>query len=459
MTSRYTLNQKFRTNPPVSGPFPAINIGNFDTHVLPNGLTVIFVENRKLPKVAFQLIINHDPIREGSHAGLADLAGELLSRGTDSRTKAQIDEAIDYVGAKLQSNRSGIFGSVLTKYQSDFLEIFQDILLNASFPIEEFNKIKTRNKSRLQTVRTEPSEMAYNLCSRVTYGETHPYSDVLTPETLENITPNACKNHIVENWRPNCSYLAVVGDFDKDSILRQLDPIISSWLPIEVTKRKYAQPELPEHTRICIVDRPGAVQSELRVVYPIDLHPSNPSRISASVMNHILGGGAFSGYLMSNLREDKGFTYGAYSTLHVDHVCAEFKAVTSVGTDVTVPAAEEIFKEMHRIRNEPVSNEHLVLAKNSMIGSFARSLENPQTLANRVLNMLRFNLPQDFYHRFADNLARITSDEIQQSANNYIFPDRAYLCIVCDYEVLQKELANSFPESSVSRFDHFGRPL
>ena len=457
MTEKIIKEMDFRKSPPSAGPMPMIQIGDFDTIVLDNGLTLIVVENRKLPKVAFQLVVNHDPVIEGRLAGLSEIAGELLSRGTTSKSKSDIDDIVDFYGANLQTNGSGIFGSILSKYLNEYLSIFVDILLNPSFPESEFKKIKLRHMSRLQTTHNEPSEIAYNISTAANFGNQHPYGDILTAESLAQITLEDCKEYHAQYWKPSCSYLAVVGDICVDEVREVLAPRFNEWNPTGVPNHSYPKAIAPEQITICYFDRPGAIQSEVRLTYPVDLHPSNPDRIPAAIMNHILGGGAFSGYLMSNLREDKGFTYGVRSILHLDPLDAEFKVTTSVGTEVTVAAIREILFEMNRINNEKVDAEHLILAKNSMIGSFARSIESPQTLANRVLNIMRYNLPADFYETFTQKIESISAEDVQAMAQKYVFPDYVNIVIVGDLQAMKQDLHNLFPNGKLVMFDAFGK--
>lgn len=450
---------EFRKVPPSAGPIPSIDIGEFETLRLENGLTLIVVENHKLPKVAFQLVVDHDPVIEGPKGGLSEIAGELLARGTQSKTKSQIDDIVDYYGASFHANSSGIYGSVLTKYQKEFLSVFADVLLRPSFPEQEFNKIKFRHQSRLQTIRNEPAEMAYNLVASVNFGQSHPYGDILTMETLENISANDCREYYEKYWQPGCSYLAIVGDINIKDVKANIAPVLEQWSAGDAPKHHYPLSKPPVRRTINFFDRPGSIQSELRMTYPLDFHPANPDRIGASVMNHMLGGGAFSGYLMSNLREDKGYTYGVRSMLNLDPLATEFKISTSVGTEVTVPAIRESLFEMNRIRNEYVDSEHLILAKNSMIGSFARSIENPQTLANRVLNMMRYKLPENFYQTFTEKLDRVNAEEVQEMAVKYVLPEQINIVVVGDLSAMRNDLEKDFPDATLHLFDPFGRFL
>ena len=449
----------FRKHPPDAGPMPSINIGSFDTLTLSNGLRIIIVENRKLPKVAFQLVVDHDPVHEGPRAGLATIMGELLSRGTASKSKNEIDQIIDYYGANLHATGTGMYGSVLKKYQEQFVSIFTEILFHPSFTEAEFDKVKLRHASRLQTVKNEPAEMAFHVCNKVNFQPGHPYADIMDFATLDLISADDCRAHYDKYWRPECAYLAVVGDVNRQDVETNIAPFFESWVSGSIPNHTYPPAIPPKQSEICFVDRPNAVQSEVRLTYPVDLKPTNMDRIPSSVMNQVLGGGVFSGYLMRNLREDKGFTYGVRSVLSIDPVSGQFKASTSVGTQVTVLAIREILFEMNRIRNEQVDDDQLRLVKNSLIGSFARSIESPQTLANRVLNMLRFELPTNFYETFTDKLDEVSGDDVLHMASKFILPDNAYIVIVGDYSAMKTELATTFSDMPITFFDAFGHKI
>lgn len=457
--NRYNLNEDFRKQAPNAGPSPRFDIGEFKTHTLENGLQLIVVENHKLPKLTIQLLVDHEPVVEGDLAGLADLTSELMVRGTDSRSKLQIDEAIDAIGAKFNSASSFLMGSVLKKFQHEFLSIMSDVLLHPTFSEREFEKLKLRYASRLESLRNEPAEIAYNVATAVNFGKGHPYADLLTQSTLENISVDTCRSFYETYWRPNCAYLAVVGDTTMEEVINDIAPYFASWQPATLPRQEYPVPAAPEGYQFCIVDRPGSVQTEIRYTYPISLHPKNMDRIPVGLANAILGGGVFSGYLMSNLREDKAYTYGVRSMLNVDHVCSEFKVSTSVGTEYTIPAVKEIIHEINRLRTTDVDQDHLELATNSKIGAFARSLENSQTLAGRVLNMLRFDLPESFYASYTEKLGEVDQSQIREMAMNYFLSDQANIVLVGDYEKIADAIAASFPDALVSKFDIFGKKL
>ncbi|NBC24769.1 MAG: hypothetical protein GVX78_04050 [Bacteroidetes bacterium] len=189
-------------------------------------------------------------------------------------------------------------------------------------------------------------------------------------------------------------------------------------------------PKAPSENNVVFVDRPGAVQSVVNITYPVDLKLTSEDYVPARVMNNILGGGVFSGYLMQNLREDKAFTYGARSSLSPNRLVGNFRAYASVRNEVTDSSIVEFMHELNRIRDEEVADENLGLVKNSMNGSFARSLERPQTVAQQALSIARFDLPKDFYESYLKKIEAVTKADVQRAAKKYIRPNGANVLIV-----------------------------
>ena len=179
--------EPFREHPPLAGPAPTIQLGNFEQFVLENGLQVVVVENHKLPQVAFQLLVDVPPVKEEQKAGVAALSGELLSRGTSNRTKVEIDEAIDFIGAEFSTRQNGIFGSCLSSHKLQLLEIMQDVLQNPAFLDTEFEKAQQQQLSTLTLQQSKPDFVAKNVGTVLCFDD-HPYGEVVTQESLQNIT-------------------------------------------------------------------------------------------------------------------------------------------------------------------------------------------------------------------------------------------------------------------------------
>ncbi|MEY4030760.1 MAG: hypothetical protein RJA90_2034 [Bacteroidota bacterium] len=204
--------EDFRKSAPVAGPAPKIEIGNYTLSKLSNGLQIIVVENHKLPRVSFQLFVDVPLHLENDKAGISSLAGPLLSAGTSSKTKAQIDESVDFIGASLNTSGNGISASSLTKHADVVLELMSDILFNASFPKEEFDKLIKQTLSGLSSQKDDPGAISSEISSRLRYGTKHPYGETTTEQSIQNITVLDCKNYKDEYFKPGNSYLIVVGD-------------------------------------------------------------------------------------------------------------------------------------------------------------------------------------------------------------------------------------------------------
>jgi zinc protease len=418
-----------RSKVPTPGPAPEINIRTGSTFELKNGLKVIVVENHKLPRISFNLVLNYEAILEGDKAGYASIAGDLMRSGTTSKTKAQIDEEIDFIGASLNTSASGIYASSLTKHSETLLNLMTDILYNPSFPEEELAKNIKQTLSGLAAQKDDPGSIAANVRRAVLYGKDHPYGELTTEQTVENITVQDCKDFYNQYFTPGIAYLAIVGDINLKEAKKLTKKHFSRWEGQPIDLPKFETSEAPAKTAVALVDRSNSVQSEIRVSYPVDLKKGAPDLVKANLMNVILGSG-FSARLNQNLREKHAYTYGAGSSLSSDMIVGSFTAQTSVRNEVTDSAVYQIMYELGRITQEPVTDEELASAKAYITGSFARSLEQPQTIANFALNIERYNLPKDYYATYLQRLDAVTKDDIQAMAKKYIKPGNAHIVVV-----------------------------
>ena len=441
-----------RTKAPEPGPAPIINIGKPETFELKNGLKVFVVENHKIPRVAFSIVFDHEPIMEGDKAGYVGMVGDMLRRGTTTRTKDQLDEEIDFIGASLSASANSVYGASLTKHQDKLLQLMTDVLFNPVFPVEELDKIKTQSLSGLAAEKDDPNSISDNVATALTYGKNHPYGELTTEETVENISIDDIKNYYNIYFKPNIAYLAIVGDINKKDAQKLVKKYFDKWEKGDVPKPAYETPSAPEKTFVALADKPSAVQSVIDIAYPVDLKIGTPDVIRARVLNQILGGG-FSSRLMQNLREDKAYTYGARSSLNSDELVGDFSASASVRNEVTDSAFFQFIYELDRIREENVSEEELSQAKSSIAGSFARSLENPQTIARFAINTARYNLPEDYYTNYLKNVQAVTAEDVKATAQKYIQPEHAYFTVVGKASEIADKLAQ-FGE--VKYFDIYG---
>lgn len=445
-----------RSQAPEAGPAPKISIGSYDMKSLDNGLTLIVVENHRLPVVSWSLTLDIDPVFEGRKAGYVDLAGSLMTSGTASRSKADIDEAIDFIGARVATSPSGAFATSLSKHSNALLEVFADVILNPSFPQSELEKARKQALSGLQANQTDPGSISANMRAKVLFGDKHPYGEVETESSIEAIVREDLVNYHQTYFRPNVAYLVVVGDITAEEAEQKVVAHFGEWKRAAVDDRYQPIPARPEGNQVCFADLPGAVQSVVQLTHVVDLKPGHPDAIAASVMNSILGGGAFSGRLMQNLREDKAFTYGARSSLSTDPVMGRFTAFANVRNEVTDSAVVEFLHEIERMTQEPVDAASLETTLNYMTGSFARSLEQPETVARFALNTARYDLPEDYYATYLEKLNAVTAADVQRMAEKYLRPENLYITVVGNREEVAQSLARFDADGEMAFYDAFG---
>lgn len=418
-----------RTRAPKPGPAPVINIPDAATFTLANGLKVFVVRNTKLPQVAATLTIDRNAIEEGKKAGMANMAGTLMRYGTTKMKKEQLDEAIDFLGAEVNSSPLSVSASSLTANFPKVMALMADVALRPAFSPLELEKIRKQTLSELEYQKDDPADISKNVSNALLYGKNHPYGEIQTEQTVKSVTVADIKNFYQTTWKPNNAYLVFVGDITTAAAKKLATQYFGSWPGGVVAKEVYPQVKAPGKTIIAIVDRPASVQSIINITTPVHLRPGAPNAIPASLMNAILGGG-FSSRLMQNLREKYGFTYGARSTLTTDRVVGHFSAGASVRNEKTDSAIGQFMYELNRIHSTMPSDTELTSLKNYMSGGFARSLENPATIASFALNIARYNLPKDYYRNYLTRLSAVPASEVLQMARKYIRTENMLITIV-----------------------------
>ncbi|MEM1319589.1 MAG: insulinase family protein [Bacteroidota bacterium] len=451
--------QDFRSKVPAPGPAPKIQLGSYDNFKLSNGLEVIVVENHKLPRVSFQLFVDAPSISEGEHTGYIDIAGDLMSKGTTTRKKSQIDEEVDFIGATLVTDADGIYAESLTKHTDKLVELMADVLLNPSFPEAEFDKIKKQTLSGLAQEKEDPSAISRNVTRVLRYGKDHPYGQIATEATIGAVTLDKCKEYYNTYFKPNISYLVVVGDITADQARPMIENYLGKWKSSnDIPKPTFETPQMPEKTSVDFVDKSGAVQSVIAITYPLSLKPGETDVIPASVLNTMLGG-YFQSRLNQNLRETHGYTYGARSSLRSDRNVGFFSAGASVRNEVTDSSLVQFMKEFNKVRDEIVGPKELELVKNSMSGQFARSLERPQTVARFALNTFRYKLPKDYYATYLEKLSKVNAADVMAMAKKYVRPDRAHIVVVGNKDDVVEKIGQFSADKKVNFYDPYGNKV
>jgi predicted Zn-dependent peptidase len=334
------------------------------------------------------------------------------------------------VGAAASSPEAAIAGSCLTDQATKLLDLAADVLLHPSFPEEEIARYKQRTRAGLTQQRSNPSFLAAEMFSRAVYGS-HPASHMgPTVAALDRVTRDDLVEFHRTHWTPDHAVLAIAGDVSMFQARIVVDSKLGGWKKTDAAASTVTDPAPIEGPKIFFIARPNSVQTNL-VVGTQAIARANPDYDVLQVMNKIIGGGP-TGRLFMHLREEKGYTYGASSSLSAPLYRGEWQAATSVRTEVTEPALRDLLSEITALRDVTVSDEELADAKRSMIASFALSLESPAQLVTYTVTRWRFKLPADYWDTYAERVNAVTKDQVQAAARKYLAADRLQIVAVGD---------------------------
>ena len=444
-----------RSTIPTPGPDPVVKLGTAEKFSLENGLTVIMVENHKLPRVSATLRIDNQPYFEGEIAGVSGMMGSLLGRGTSSITKDEFNEKVDFLGASVNFFSSGASARSLKKYFSEVLGLMADGVKNSKFNQEEFEKEKEVTLENLKAEEKNIPAIASRVENVLVYGSKHPNGEFVSKKSVNKITLEDVKNNFNTYYKPNNGYLIIVGDINPKETKALVTALFADWQKGEIPVSNFPKPENVSTAEINFVNMSNANQSEISIVNTIDLTLGDKDYYAALLANKILGGGG-SARLYQNLREDKAYTYGSYSRVRQDRQTGVFKATASVRNVVTDSSIVEIQKEINKIRYQKVSSKELQDAKEEYIGGFVMDVQKPATAANYALNIALYNLPEDFYANYIKNINSVTVDDVQNAAIKYFKGDKARIMVTGKGIDVLKNLEKT--DYIINYFDVEGNP-
>ena len=430
-----TQTETFRREmPPPLTPGPLNLPEPFET-TLSNGLHLTFIEDRRLPLISFRLAFRSGDANDPAELpGLSDMLSHLLTEGTESRTSRQIAEEIERVGATLSVGSSSDFTTIaasgLAIFGDEILELLADVTLRASFPQDEVDLARENTKQMLIQQRAQPNFLASERMAQVLFGA-HPYSRVSpTDEMLDSLKRDDLVVFRQKTFIPNNASLIVIGSFEQDALRARMEELFSNWEPRAVVNSAFPQPPQRTGRAIYLVDRPGSAQSNI-IIGNEGITRTSVDYFPMLLMHTILGANA-SSRLFMNLREHKGYTYGAYSNLDARRLAGTFRASAEVRTAVTGDSLHEFFYELNRIRDDAVSDEEISNAKSYLTGVFPIRIETQDGLIDQYVNMKMFDLPDDYLKTYRDNVSNVSVADIQRIAQKYVTPDRAAIVIVGD---------------------------
>jgi predicted Zn-dependent peptidase len=415
-----------------------------------------------VPTFNMQMVVLSGGLSDpADYRGLASFTASLLREGTKGRASKEIAEQVDALGATLGAN-SG-FSSMTTNVGAgglvenfdQTLELFADVIRNPTFPQAEVDRYRNRTLSQLQLQRSFPQFLAQEQFNRAIYGTSHPASIVAPPaESLKKLSTKDLADFHAKFYRPNNAILAIVGDLTMKEIMPKLEKAFGTWEKGDVPATTVPAAPAQGEAKIYLIDRPGSVQTVLQLG-TLGIERTSPDYFAVLLADRVLGGGP-SGRLFLNLREDKGYTYGAYSGFGGSKFRGTWTSSSEVRTDVTEGAMKEFMYELNRMRDEKVGAEELENAKRAIVGSFALSLEQPQALLQNIILQKLYNLPVDYWDTYPQKVDAITADDVQRVAKKYI--DLGHLQVVAVGDAAKaRDVLSKYGKVEV--FDAEGKPV
>src|SRR5215203_1661646 len=429
---------------------------------LQNGLRVVLLPSHKVPTFNMQLVVLSGGLSDkADYRGLSTFSASLLREGTTKRSSKDIAEQVDALGATLGANSgfsamtTNVTAAGLVENLDQTLDLFADVIRNPTFPQAEIDKYRARTLAQLQFQRSIPQFLAQEQFSRAIYGTSHPASLVAPPaESIKKLTTKDLAEFHSTYYRPNNAIIAIVGDVTMKDIMPKLEKAFGDWEKGDVPVANIPAAPAQSDSRIYLIDRPGSVQTVL-TLGTLGIERTSPDYFSVLLADRVLGGGP-SGRLFLNLREDKGYTYGAYSNFGGSKFRGTWISSSEVRTDVTEGAMKEFMYELNRLRNEPVPAEELENAKRAITGSFALSLEQPGTLLQNIITQKLYNLPAEYWDTYPQKVSAITATDVQKAAQKYLDMGHLQVVAVGDAAKAREVLAKY---GKVEVYDAEGKPV
>ena len=430
---------------PKAGPNPKFTLPAIEKTKLSNGLNVWVVRQSELPIVSMNLVINAGGTLESAEkSGVASMTASMLNQGTKNHSALDISNSLQAIGTQINAgaswDNSGVSMQTLTKNLDKSLDYFAEIVANPTFPNTEFESIKGRTMSSFRQRKASATTVAGVVYDKVLYGN-QPYSRQLggDEKTVKAMSRDDLVHFYDANYKPNNSTLIVVGDVQTADIKTRLEKAFANWKPATVTPAMSAEEKMVAKPGIYLVDKPGSAQSSV-TIGQVGIDRSNPDYYAVQVMNAILGGGG-TARLFMNLREDKGYTYGAYSRFVYRRGAGPFSASGEIQTISTKEAVQEFLKELNGIRgSRPITPAELEVNKQSFIRRFPAGFETVGGISGQLANLVTYDLPDSYFNDYISKVNAVTIEDVNRVANKYLDPSKMAIVIVGDRKVVEPGL-------------------
>ena len=449
----------FSKAPPAPGPAGEYSFPSFTQDRLDNGLRVLVCEDRRVPRVcATMLLATGLSADEQARPGLAAFLAEMLKEGAGARSADEIAEAVDFMGAELETagnqDMLQVSISMLEEYFADGLGLMADMVLEPTLPQDVLDKLRRRELATLTAKHAQPDYVARKVCYRALYGE-HPYAAIdVTEASLNAMSRESLAAFRRVHFDPAKAYLIVVGSVGRNEVLRDARSFFENWKATNPATPLAADVPALDERRVLLVDFPNAVQSNI-IIANHALPFGHADFVPFKVANQVLGG-SFASRLFMNIREDKGYTYGAYSRPDARVEAGSLAAWAAVRNDVTGDALKEFFYELDRIRTERVGDDELKNTKAFLTGVFPIALERIEQIAVHIVSLKLYSLPDNHWDTYRDRINATTAEQVQQMAQRYIRPDQCIVTVVGRAVQLRPMLE---PLGPVTVLDKMGDPV
>ncbi|HSY72087.1 MAG TPA: pitrilysin family protein [Alloacidobacterium sp.] len=436
--------QAWRKNSPQPGPQPKLALPEPHVFTLANGLKVYLVESHDLPVFSASLVtLGGSEGDSPSKPGVAGFTAAMLTEGTANRTAPQIADDTDQIGASLSkgagNDNAYVRISALSNVTDPSLDLLADVSLNPAFSDKEIDRIRRQRLTNLLQMKDQPVQVAFTVADRALYGADNPYGyrSIGTDASIKATTRADLADFWQERYVPSNSALVFAGDLTEKQARDLAEKYFGKWSAKGTVSQPPVAPAAATR-RVIIVDVPGAPQTAIWAA-GIGAPRSTPDFASLNVVNTMLGG-LFSSRINMNLREQHGYTYGAFSLFQFMRGSGPFFAGASVRTDVTAPAVHELFAELDRIRTSPLTTDELKRSKDNLIRSLPGDFETVEETSGKMSDIFTYQLPLDYYRAYPAKIDAVTSEQAASAALKYIHPENMILVAVGDKAKIQPEI-------------------
>lgn len=423
------------TTPPAPGPVRPFELPAVSLTSLPNGMDILTARHGAIPVVTVAAAIDAGVIRENpAQAGLAWLTAATLDTGAGGLSGDALAWEFERLGAELDADAQWdtllVHMTVPGERLEPALRLFAELIRRPTFPDNEVERLREEQRAEILQRAKEPRALGNDMIAQFVYGQDFAYGRPLVglASPLRSIQRNDVAAYHARHFVPHKTDIIVVGDVDRDRARAAIEPLFSDWIGAQSGEEPADIRPGGKGRIVHIVDRPEAVQSEIRVSH-VGVHRKHPDYFAIRVMNTILGG-AFTSRLNLNLREKHGFTYGVRSSYAFRRYPGPFLISTAVANDVTARAIEEIFKEVELLRDAGASEEEVANARDYLAGILPLELETTEQVAVRLADLAVYNLPVDYFSDYRQSIAAVSKEEVDRAAREHLNPDRFTLAIV-----------------------------